>query len=256
MKLFSRTLTILLAGSVVLISACSKTGPAGPAGSTGASGPSLTGNLKGHIYQYDQYGALITTGLAGIHDSLNPGHVAITDTNGFYAFNGLSTGEYNFTISKAGYGTNMVQSLQLVGGGDLYRDVKIAQIPGFNMTGVTATFNSATNNFDFVGSVASDTRNRYALLFLGKTSGVSSVPATYSNVYSGLIKFGVTTFTISVNVNDIHDLGIVTGNTLYCSLYAANSTYASASSYQDYATGRTVFTALGTTPVAANVVMP
>ncbi|HXC04700.1 MAG TPA: carboxypeptidase-like regulatory domain-containing protein, partial [Bacteroidia bacterium] len=220
------------------------------------NGSAMTGNLKGHIYQYDQYGAVILTGLTGIHDSLSPGHVALTDSNGYYVFNGLAAGDYNFTIAKAGYGTNLVQSLQLVGGGDIYRDVKIAQIPNFNVSAVTVTNNTTTGNIDFVGTVTSDTRGRSAILYLGKTGSVSAVPASFSNSYTGTIRAAATTFTVSVNPNDIHDLGIPTGSTVYCALYGAATTFASASSYQDYATGHTIYTAISATPATGSMVMP
>jgi hypothetical protein len=256
MRKISYLMMIAITGCVVILAGCSKTGPAGPSGSTGAAGPALTGNLKGHIFQYDQYGGVIATGLAGIHDSINPTHVAMTDSTGYYAFLGLGTGDYNFTVSKAGYGTNMVQGLQLIGGGDIYRDIKIAKIPNFNVTAVTATSNTTTGNIDFVGTVTTDTRARSAILYLGNSSAVSAVPVTFSNSYTGTIKANVTTFTISVNVNDIHDLGINTGSTLYCALYGASTTFASASSYEDYATGHTVYTAISTTPAANSIVMP
>ncbi|MFI5148930.1 MAG: carboxypeptidase-like regulatory domain-containing protein [Bacteroidia bacterium] len=248
----------LLAASlcIVFISSCTKNGPAGPAGSPGAPGPSMTGNLKGHIYQYDQYGAVILPGLAGIHDSLNPSHIAITDSNGYYAFSGLSTGTYNFVVSKTGYGNNMVQGLQLVGGGDIYRDIKIAQIPNFNIASVTVTNNTTTGNIDFVGNVTADTRGRSAILYLGKTGGVTAAPATFANSYTANIRSAATTFTVSINPNDIHDLGIPTGSSVYCAFYGAATTFATASSYQDYATGHTVFTAISTVPATGSLVMP
>jgi hypothetical protein len=245
-----------LAGAFLLSTGCSKTGPAGPAGSSGPAGPSLTGNLKGHIFQYDQYGGSVLTGLAGIRDSMNPTNIAVTDSNGFYKFSNLSTGDYNFSVSKAGYGTVMAQSVQLVGGGDLYRDLRIAQIPNFNVTGATGTLNAGTGNIDFVCTATADTRNRSILLFIGKTSSASSIPSTYSAVYSGTVRANMTTGTISVNPSDIHDLGINTGATIYFSMYGAATTWASASNYQDYATGRVVYNAISTTPTTGSLIAP
>jgi hypothetical protein len=249
-------LSMAVAGTLFLGTGCSKTGPAGPSGPAGAAGPSLTGNLKGHVFQSDQYGAPILTGLAGIRDSLSPTNVAITDSNGFYKFMNLTTGDYNCTVAKAGYGTVIAQTIQLVGGGDLYRDLRIAQIPSFNITGATASVNGTTGNVDFVGTVAADSRTRSALMFVGKTSSASSNPATYQGVYSSTIRATNTTFTISLNPSDIHDLGISTGSTLYFSMYGAATTFASASNYQDLATGRTVYNAISTTPSMNSVIVP
>jgi hypothetical protein len=59
-----------------------------------------------------------------------------------------------------------------------------------------------------------------------------------------------------VNPNDIHDLGITTGSTLYFAMYGAATTFASASNYQDLATGRTVYNAISTTPSMNSIVVP
>jgi hypothetical protein len=256
MKKISFIPMLAVAGVFLMSTGCSKTGPAGPNGAQGPAGPALTGNLKGHIFQYDQYGASVLTGLAGIRDSLSPSQVAVTDSTGLYKFTNLSTGDYNFTVAKAGYGTVMAQSVQLVGGGDLYRDLRIAQIPNFNITSATASVNGVTGNVDFVGNVSADTRTRSALLFVGKGVGASANPATYQGVYSANIKATGTTFTISVNPSDIHDLGIPMGGTIYFAMYGAATTWNSASTYQDQATGRNVYNAISTTPSTGNVVAP
>ncbi len=248
---------LAFAGSILLVTSCSKTGPAGPAGNSGPAGPSLTGNLKGHIFQYDQYGSPILTGLAGIRDSLNPTNIAVTDTGGFYKFTGLTTGDYSFSVSKAGYGTVIAQELQIVGGGDIYHDLRIAQIPNFAVTTPTATLNGVTGNIDITANVgATDTKTREVLIFVGSSPSTSSNPATYLNVYAKTIAATKTSVINSLAPSDIHDLGINTGGTLYVSVYAATVTYNSASFYQDLATGKTVYTALGATPMTCSVIAP
>jgi hypothetical protein len=247
-----------LAGALILGSGCSKTGPAGPAGPVGPAGPAMTGNLKGHIFMYDQYGATLLTGLAGTRDSMNgTSNVAICDSMGYYKFSNLSTGDYSFTVAKAGFGTVMAQSVQLAANGDVYRDLKIAQIPNFSVSAVTAALNGVTGAIDFTGTVTADARTRSAMLFIGKTSSTSSAPSTYSNYYGVNIKAGTTTtFTISVFPNDIHDLGVNTGSTLYFAAYGAATTWSTASNYQDYATGHNVFTALSPVPATNSFLMP
>ena len=248
---------IALAGSVLLITSCSKTGPAGPTGSTGPAGPLLTGNLKGHIFQYDQYGSPVLTGLAGIRDSLSPTNLATTDSTGLYKFSNLTTGDYTFSVSKAGYGTVLAQAVQIVGGGDLYRDMRIAQIPNFSVTAPTAVLNATTGNIDITANLAAtDTKTREVLVFVGSSPNTSANPATYLNVYPKTIAATKTSVITSLSPSDIHDLGINAGGTLYCSVYAATITYNSASFYQDLATGKTVYTAVGSAPMTCSVIAP
>jgi len=261
MKKFSFFSMLALLGVLVLNSGCSKTGPAGPAGSTGPAGPSLSGGINGHIFLYDQYGATVLAGLAGTRDSIvGTNQVAVADSNGLYKFGGLNTGTYNFAVAKAGYGSELAQSVQLVGGGSaIYHDFKIAQIPNFSFSAVSAAINTTTNpgNIDITGTITADTRTRSAILYLGKTASVSSAPATYENYYTGNIKAGTTTtITFSINPNDIHDLGINTGSTLYFAVYGAATTFASASVYQDYSTGHNVFTCISPTAANNSFVMP
>jgi hypothetical protein len=248
---------IALAGSVLLISSCSKTGPAGPSGPSGPAGPSLTGNLKGHVFQYDQYGSPILTGLAGIRDSLSPTNIAVTDTSGLYKFSNLTTGDYTFSVSKTGYGTVLAQAVQIVGGGDLYRDMRIAQIPNFAVLAPTAVLNTTTGNIDITANVAAmDTRTREVLIFVGSSAATSSNPATYLNVYPRTITATKTSGVVSLSPSDIHDLGINAGGTLYVSVSAATITFNSASFYQDLSTGKTVYTALGSGPMTCSVIAP
>ena len=251
-KIFSRRFAIGLVATLALGS-CKKeeTGPTGP---QGPAGPSLTGNLQGFVSLYDQYGSPILSGLSGIHDSIDgSSNVAITDSTGKYSFSNLSTGTYNFTIADAGFGSNKVQYLQLVGGGILNRDVHLSKIPGFNVTTLTAGFGPVTDTL--TATVTADTRARTFIVFVGSTSSTSAAPATYLDFYTKQVPANQTTFKILVQPSDLYNLGLTAGTTAYFAAYGAAANYNNSSTYEDLNTGRTVFNAISTTPATASAVV-
>jgi hypothetical protein len=241
---------------ILMLNACKKDPEQGPTGPQGPSGTMLTGNLKGHIFLYDQYGSPILTGLANIKDSMDgTTKFALTDSAGKYIFPGLITGNYNFTVIKSGYGMSKVQNMSFLGGGDINRDIKISQIPSFNATSATAT---ATADVSISINYISDTRSRTFLVFVGKTASVSSLPANYLDVYTITAKAGTITNTpaLVIPAGDLYNLGISSGSTAYFAIYGAASNYTASSTFEDLTTGRSVYNAVSTTPATANVVVP
>jgi hypothetical protein len=78
----------------------------------------LNGQIKGKVFLYDEFGKSNTeyqdveiVALAG--DSSNS---AAIDESGNYQINELNTGTYKLVCTKPGYGTRIIQSLQLIGG--------------------------------------------------------------------------------------------------------------------------------------------
>ena len=251
-KITVRTLAFCFL-SIAIISGCKKE-VAGPTGATGSAGPSLTGTINGHIYLYDQYGNPMLTGLTGIHDSIDgTSHVALTDSTGMYMFSNLSTGIYNFSIMDPNFGTMKVQSQQFVGGGTLVRNVNLSQIPNFTVTSLTAV--ASSTNIVLTGTVVADTHVRTFIGFVGATSGTSSSPSTYLDYYTKNVPANATTFTITVDNTALYDLGLTSTTTAYFSVYGAAAGYNSTSTYEDMATGRTVFNAISANPAIANAVV-
>ena len=256
MKRLKEIVTVLFLFAVVFsINSCKKEGAQGPAGPEGPAGPLLTGNLKGHVFCFDQYGSTVLTNLSGIKDSINgTTNVVHADSTGLYTFANLTTGNYTYTVTANGYGMNKVQNLQFVGGGDTYHDVKISQIPTFNV--LTLTDSVAGTNVIVKGTLAADTKIRTVVVFIAGVSNVSCLPQYYLDYVSKNTTATGTTFSITIHQSDFNNLGLASGSTAYFAAYGAAVNFASSSEYEDMATGRTVFNAISSTPVIASVVVP
>jgi hypothetical protein len=251
-------LFLFLAIAIFVVS-CTKeetatTGPAGPAG------PSLSGSLKGHIFCYDQYGVPVLVNLSkiGMKDSLNgTNNVVHPDSTGAYTFSTLTTGNYSFTISANSYGMTEVENLQFVGGGTLIHDVKISQIPSFNvLTCYDSIAPASDTNVYIKGTVPPDIQVRTIAIFVGSNSSVSSSPSTYLDYFSASTKATGTTFSIAIPKTTFNNLGIAAGSTAYIAAYGAAVNYTSASEYEDITTGRTIFNALSSTPYTTSFPVP
>jgi hypothetical protein len=254
--------------SVLLLTNCSKTGPAGatgatgPTGSTGATGstgPALSGNLKGFISLYDAGGAKMTGGLSGDSVFIDGTNTkTVTDVNGMYSFPNLTTGVYNLTVTKPGYGSIKLQNIGFAGGGDTYRDGRLSVIPAVNVASAVCTdttLNSINNVKIRLGIPALATTGT-VIIYVSSPGATSVTSATTS--YSAYYTKPYNASTIStgnnyyIQTSDLHDLGFATGNTVYFSIYFVGSAL-TASSYEDFTNGKTVYTALSPTPIATSV---
>ncbi|SHM21834.1 carboxypeptidase-like regulatory domain-containing protein [Chitinophaga sp. CF418] len=93
--------------AVYSLSSCTKDapqGPPGPPGDTGVYVP-LKGDIRGKVIVYDSTGAPLSdySGVIVTIDSTNMADT--TDASGAYSFSQVPAGRYNFSYSKAGYGT-------------------------------------------------------------------------------------------------------------------------------------------------------
>lgn len=245
--------------ATILFSCKKETGPAGATGPTGATGPVLSGNLKGYVNHYDIAGSKITTGLGG--DSIfidGTTQFAVTDANGMYLFNNLTTGTYNFTIRKAGFGSTKIQGLEFAGGGDVYRNVNISMIPSNNVSAFTLkdTIINSQNQIRIKGSAPSSASGQTIIIYIGApgSTTVNSGTTNQINYITINMNPGATSFFKSFPTTDLYDLGYASGNTAYCAAYTIGGNL-NASSYIDYSNDRSVFTALGNTPLFANVLV-
>ncbi|HTA60944.1 MAG TPA: carboxypeptidase-like regulatory domain-containing protein [Bacteroidia bacterium] len=266
-KISALSLTVM-----VLATSCKKTaGPAGATGATGATGPNLTGNLQGVVSLYDVSGAkmLSTTLQAG--DSLvltnnSTGAVlkTVTNANGDYLFSNISTGTYSITVSKPSNGTmafgNVItQGIQFSGGGNADRNFALSVVPTTSVNFIASTDTSFTSNGagnvaqNYVkvrGGVPVSAGGTTVILFasIPGASTVSSAVGNYSAAYTTTIAAGVNKFTINIPTANLYDLGFTTGNTVNFAAYILGGNTA-ASSYVDWTTGETVYTALSSTPM-------
>jgi len=246
---------MFIATSIVFINGCKK-GDTGPAGATGPAGPSLQGTLVGHITLADQYGTSVFTGLKNISVSIdNTSMATTTDSAGKYSFSNLNTGNYSLTVNKdTTYGIIKAPNFQFVGGGILNHDAKMSQIPVFPLSSAVAvdTTTASGNYIKIRGSVTADTKARKAVVFVGTFLGISSNPANYLSYYSININANATTFSLLISTNDFYDMGMSSGATAYFAVYPASSLFASTSVYEDFNTGRLVFTSIGKTAISAS----
>jgi hypothetical protein len=243
--------------AAVTLSNCKKDAPAGPTGPPGNAGPALTGNLKGHITLWDQFNGRILANQAGDTVSIDGTSLkTTTDSTGYYVFAGISTGTYNLTITKPGFGMMKSQNIEFVGGGDTYRDARIGQPSTFNATGLADSVGATSGNVTVYGTVPTDPHGRSFIIYVGSSSAVSSNPTTFLYYNTKNINPNVTKLSFTIPLTDLQDAGFVTGASVYFAVYGINSGFNNTSSYEDFPTGRTVFTGLSSTPATWSLVMP
>ena len=267
-----KTILKLSALSIILMATSCKKGDTGSTGATGATGPSLSGNMEGFVSLYDAAGSKILSNLKGdtlmlTNNSTNAVTKTTTDSTGKYTFTNLTTGNYNLTTTKAGYGTLLAQNIQFVGGGNTYKNGALCQIPSINVTSaqavdttVSATTNTLTSTPESYvkvrGTLPATTGGSEIIVFVSNVGGTSaSGSATnFSTYYTLAVSPGALTFKINIPTSDLHDLGFVTGNTVYFAAYMVGGNL-NASSYVDLSTGKNVFTSLSSTPINMSAII-
>ena len=253
--------SILLACGLLVLSSCTK--PA--AGAQGPAGPAYTsGSIFGFVTLYDQYGVKeAQSAVKGITVTLDGTSLtAITDSTGKYTFNNMATGIYNISITNPNYAPDKVKNISVLLGPSQH-DIHLGLIPNFAFTSVTpidTVITNAAGTINYVkvrGVAALDTRTREVLIFVSADSSVvSSSPATWLSVYATTITAGKTTFSLSIAETDLFNLGFTSGNAVYIMTYPAGVNYASASEYEDLATGKIIYNEVGPLPVWNKVVIP
>ncbi len=245
-------------GSFLLLSACTKTGNTGPAGATGAAGPagpagpSYTGAISGHVDLYDQYGSKILTGLSNVQISLNGNSIVNPDATGFYRFGNINTGSYFMTASNSGFGATRINNFQYLSD-TLNHDVKLSAIPGFVPTTINSTIIATGDSVALTFPMDSRTRN--CILFVNTSAIVNGNPANYLIVYTKAVAANtVKPTTILIAKQDLTDAGIMTGSTVFIAAYGY--VVGDASAYEDFGTGKTVYTAISSSALTATFTAP
>jgi len=259
MKLNTRSVLYLTSLSVLLLSmnACKQgdTGPAGPAG------PAYVGKITGFISLFDQYGTRQLNNQAGITVKIQEiNKSTVTDSNGKYVLDSLTTGNYSLQISDpAGvYGQNQVNQIELISGA-INRDVKLSQKPSFSLSSLSAvdTTIQGTSYVRLMGTLSStDTRARTVSIFVGNTSYTSSATTNYLLNISKTVPANVVNFNQLIPTADFNGAGLITGSMAYFAAYPAATDYATTSSYEDLINGRIVYNAIGANAVTASALVP
>lgn len=239
--------------SALLLASCAKVGPTGPTGPAGPPGPSYTGAISGHASLFDQYGSKVLIGLNTVQLSLNGGAAITADANGYYIFPGVTTGDYSISISASGYAASRANKFQFVAD-TLNRDVKLSAVPNFSPASFAIYPSIVPAGDSLVISFTADTRLRNCIVFLNNTAAVNSMPAGYLLSYIKNIPANATDIRIVIPKQDYIDAGMTPGAMVY---YAAYSYVISdASAYEDFSTGKTVYNAVGVTPIIDSAVAP
>jgi len=256
--------------TLVVAASCSKTGPTGPSGATGATGPILTGNMQGTVALYDVSGAkqLSPTLLGGdtvvlTNSSNGTTWKTVTNASGDYLFSNITSGTYSTTVTKPLYGKVVTQGIQFVGGGNSDRNYALSVVPTTSVSSLViddSTFttngagNVAQNYVKIRGNVPVSAGETTVIIFVSMpgANSTSSTVGNYSSTYTTTIAPGVNKFTIEIPNANLYDLGFISGNMAYFAAYIIGGT-TSASSYVDWTTGQTVYTALSSTPVNTSI---
>ncbi len=248
---------ILIASlTIQLVSSCKKqVGPEGAQGPQGSPGPVLTGNLKGFVNHYDVNGAKLLSNLAGDTLSIDgTSAISVTDANGAFTFNNLTTGSYNLSIKRAGFGATKVQNIQFSGGGDTYRNALISKLPTTNVLNLNtvATSSLSTNVITTTGTVSPTPYQQTILLFFGNPNATNANASSsgYSVVYSVNVNANVSTFTKVIPSFDFYAANFASGNTIAVAAYLVGGN-TNASSYTDFMTNKVIYTALSPAAITA-----
>jgi hypothetical protein len=250
---------------IILLNACTKTGPQG---AEGTSGPSFTGSLSGHVILTNQYGIPVDTGISysSVRVVLYNSNNSVVDSmnvksSGIYSIPNVTTGIYTLAFRDTGYGQGLNEGFQYVGPGNLEIANKgLVHTPNFNILKVIvdSVYHSQAV-VSMLDTIAPDTKARNIAIFIGANPAVSSAPANYLVVYNYTIPANTNKFTVKIPFTTIYDAGINSGSTAYFAIYGAGYLYASSSEYIDYVTGRTIYNALSSTAVTTYptpIVMP
>jgi hypothetical protein len=120
--LIFRSRTISLVFIISILFSCKKTtveGPAGPPGPDGSNGNStITGTVYGKVALFDSLGKAVTdnSGVTILFENTNPQISVTSAVDGSFTSPELSSGTYNLSFSKSGYGTMKLFHFQHTGG--------------------------------------------------------------------------------------------------------------------------------------------
>jgi hypothetical protein len=243
----------MVIGSAMLVTACNKSGSQGPAG------PAYTGTIRGHVMLFDQYGSRVVGGLSGIQVALSgngntTNKTAATDTNGYYIFNGVNTGSYTVnTTAPGGYGNTILPNFQFLID-TLNRDIRLSATPTFTPATFIAYQSATTANDSLVCTFGADTRLREFIVFVNNNATVNGQPSGYLLNYIKAINPNATTVSLLVPAQDLRNVGIYTGATVYFAAYSYPVNDFSV--YEDYSTGKNVYNAIGGTARTATATAP
>jgi len=234
-------------------------GATGPTGPAGKGGPKLTGSIVGYVYMLDSPGVIGSSSPFGVRVSLEGTPInALSDSSGRWELDNVTTGIYNVVLSKLGYGTMKIVSLQFVGGGIEYLDPAIFQtpvltlLPSYFPEAIHAQVVDSTKIHlsGFLSSSGPTWRN--VTIFLGLRSPLLTSPDAYSLVKSFFVLPDSLYFALDIQTSELTMARIFAAETVYVDAFGDNS----AMVYPDPSTGKSWYPSLSTTGCFTSFIMP
>ena len=239
MKQFFPVVILLL----VIAAGCKRKEVMGPQGPVGPAGPSFQGVVTGHVSMYDQYGAKVVYNYIPLQVVLAGYDTVTTDSLGYFHFDSVMTGTYKMSVSGDGFGSTVVQNVNVVKDTS-YQPVKVSQKPVFDITSFNAKKVDLNAEVLLTIGVPFDDRLRNVLILVGKTPDVSGDPSTYLLSYVKPVTSNVSGIvTMKIPAADLNNARIFYGEVVYFAAYSYVQN--DMSTYEDPATGRNVYTAVG-----------
>ena len=217
-------------------------------GAAGSSGGNSTGTIVGRVDQLDEYGDKYSSGLNTTTVNVDGSTLtAVTDDSGTFTFTGFAAGVYDFSYSKPGCGLSKTQQVAFPGSGILHISGNVIDKPSFaiNTAVVKDTSNLSVGHYIkmSVGVTTPMNKARQCIVIFGKS--VNMTPDDVSSYVTHRYVFlpgGSTAFQATATY-DTDFSSFSSGSTVYAKMYPATFSY---SSYMDLATGKSVFTDIGT----------
>lgn len=253
MKLSTIKYIFVLAILSIFAFSC-KVGEVGPEGAKGTDATLRKGNIIGFANAFTEAAALLPSfeGTSVLLEGNGLSKTVSTNAEGKYEFTDIPVGTYNFTFTRTGFGTRRIFGKPHAGGSNITVNnaMQLVANPSLNITSVTLT--PSGNNINGSGTTSGmmipGTTNIFVVAFISTSNTVSNT--NYMLATSSFLGGTNTNFTSTfLNVAQ----NFPAGTQLYFRVYGASS----ANFDIDYATGRRIYSNLGTTPSpVATVTLP
>lgn len=172
---------ILLITCISILSSCKKEEP------EPEPTPITTGNLKGKVSHYDQFGVLYTGNLNTTTVSVVGRNVqTVTDANGFYNFAEVSSGTYTLTFKKPGCGQATIQDIYYKYTDTTNYNTAIADIPNFSISNAylkdTSWFSGTLGGIYYNANTSPANNKATLVAVIGKSPNINLAnPMSYLN---------------------------------------------------------------------------
>ena len=221
--------------------------------------PVTTGDLKGKVYQYDQYGNAYVTGLNTTTVTIDSiGKTTVTDAEGRYSFTGISSGIYTILFKKPGSGVIKLKGVNYTFIDTSTYNAEIADIPSFLITTAylkdTSWFTTPLPGIYYNANISPANTKAKFVAIIGKSANISLADPTSYIKFSTATGFGTTDYARFISYNFLStSYGFPKDSIIYVKLYPVASTGAS---YYDNDLKKPVFTAYGMPYPVLSIKMP